>query len=133
MESKTLFVLLIKQDILAVGIWAKGQREPRELTTSRQDSLSFLAFHYDRRMAIEEQSRDTKGARFGLQLVWTQIKTSPSLSLFHPADRLSPIAPDRHWPRPGSTPTQDTTPLEIEGTPIISVFRRPLLLPLFPA
>ena len=38
-----------------IGIWAKGQREPWWLATSRDDSLSFLASLYDRRMAIEEQ------------------------------------------------------------------------------
>jgi hypothetical protein len=31
-------------------------------------------------MAIEEQIRDTKGARFGLKLVWTQIKTPQALA-----------------------------------------------------
>ena len=65
-----------------VGIWAKGQREPWWLATSRDDSLSFLASLYDRRMAMEEQIRDTKGARFGLQLVWTQIKTPQALARF---------------------------------------------------
>jgi hypothetical protein len=33
-------------------------------------------------MAIEEQIRDTKGARFGLKLVWTQIKTPQALARF---------------------------------------------------
>jgi hypothetical protein len=33
-------------------------------------------------MAIEEQIRDTKGARFGLRLVWTQIKTPQALAPF---------------------------------------------------
>jgi len=65
-----------------IGIWAKGQREPWWLATNREDSLSFLASLYDRRMAIEEQIRDTKGARFGLQLVWTQIKTPQALARF---------------------------------------------------
>ena len=33
-------------------------------------------------MAIEEQIRDTKGARFGFALVWTQITTPESLARF---------------------------------------------------
>ena len=33
-------------------------------------------------MAIEKQIRDTQGARFGLQLVWTQIKTPQALARF---------------------------------------------------
>lgn len=65
-----------------VGIWAKGQRELWRLATSPNDSLSFLASLYDRRMAMEEQIRDTKGARFGLQPVWTQIKTPQALARF---------------------------------------------------
>ncbi len=33
-------------------------------------------------MAIEEQIRDTKGARFELKLVWTQIKNPQALARF---------------------------------------------------
>lgn len=58
-----------------IYIWARGQREPWWVATNRKDSLSYLTSLYDRRMVIEEQIRDTKGARFGLQLVGTQIKT----------------------------------------------------------
>jgi len=68
--------------IRVVGIWAKGQREPWWLATNRDDSLSHLAALYDRRMGIEEQIRDTKGARFGFKLVWTQIKTPEALARF---------------------------------------------------
>jgi hypothetical protein len=46
------------------------------------NKLAHLAALYDRRMAIEEQIRDTKGARFGLKLVWTQIKTPQALGRF---------------------------------------------------
>lgn len=78
--------VLLRQDgaiqLRIVGIWAKGQREPWWLATNLEDSLSHLASLYDRRMAIEEQIRDTKGARFGLQLVWTQIKTPQALTRF---------------------------------------------------
>jgi hypothetical protein len=76
--------VLLRQDgavcVRVIGIWAKGQREPWWLATNLQDPLSHLASLYDRRMAIEEQIRDTKGARFGLKLVWTQIKTPQALA-----------------------------------------------------
>jgi hypothetical protein len=81
-----LGIVQLRQDsavsVRVLGIWAKGQREPWWLATNRQDSLSCLASLYDRRMAIEEQIRDTKGARFGLRLVWTQIKTPQALARF---------------------------------------------------
>jgi len=68
--------------VRVVGIWAKGLREPWWLATNCPESLSRLAALYDRRMAIEEQIRDTKGARFGFALVWTQIKTPEALARF---------------------------------------------------
>jgi hypothetical protein len=81
-----LGTVLLRQDgavrLRVIGIWAKGQREPWWLATNLEDSLAQLAAIYDRRMAIEEQIRDTKGARFGLKLVWTQIKTPQALSRF---------------------------------------------------
>ncbi len=81
-----LGTVLLRQDgavtVRVVGIWAKGQREPWWLATNLKDSLSHLAALYDRRMTIEEQIRDTKGARFGLKLVWTQIQTPQALARF---------------------------------------------------
>jgi hypothetical protein len=81
-----LGTVLLRQDgavsVRVIGIWAKGQREPWWLATNLEDSLAHLAALYDRRMAIEEQIRDTKGARFGLKLVWTQIKTPQALARF---------------------------------------------------
>ncbi|MGB9700661.1 MAG: transposase [Thermodesulfobacteriota bacterium] len=78
--------VLLRQDgavtVRVIGIWAKGQKEPWWLATNRDDSLPQLAALYDRRMAIEEQIRDTKGARFGLKLVWTQIQTPEALARF---------------------------------------------------
>jgi len=78
--------VLLRQDgalkVRVIGIWAKGQREPWWLATNLEESLAYLASLYDRRMAIEEQIRDTKGARFGLKLVWTQIKTPQALARF---------------------------------------------------
>ena len=37
---------------------------------------------YDRRLAIDEQFRDTKGCRFGVRLAWTQFRTPASLARF---------------------------------------------------
>jgi hypothetical protein len=37
---------------------------------------------YDRRMTVEEQSRDTKGRRFGVKLFWTQFRDPEALSRF---------------------------------------------------
>ena len=68
--------------VRVVGVWAKGRREPWWLATNRADSLGLLVSLYDRRMTIEEQIRDTKGARFGFALVWTQITTPEALSRF---------------------------------------------------
>lgn len=68
--------------VRVVGFWAKGQKEPWWLATNLAEPLSQLASLYDRRMAIEEQIRDTKGARFGLQLVCTQIRTPQALARF---------------------------------------------------
>jgi hypothetical protein len=68
--------------VRVVGIWGKGQREPWWLATNLEDPLARIAALYDRRMAIEEQIRDTKGARFGLKLVWTQIQKPAALARF---------------------------------------------------
>lgn len=68
--------------VRVVGIWGRGQREPWWLATNLEDPLARIAALYDRRMAIEEQIRDTKGARFGLKLVWTQIHTPTALARF---------------------------------------------------
>lgn len=85
-QARDLGTVLLRQDgavsVRVIGIWAKGQREPWWIATNREEGLSYLASLYDRRMAIEEQIRDTKGARFGLQLVWTQIKTPEALARF---------------------------------------------------
>jgi hypothetical protein len=85
-QAIDLGIVTLRQDaavkVRVIGIWAKGQKEPWWLATNRQDSLSYLASLYDRRMAIEEQIRDTKGARFGLKLVWTQIITPQALVRF---------------------------------------------------
>jgi hypothetical protein len=79
------WVKLRQQDsveVRVVGIWQRGAREPWWLATNLDLSLGRLATLYDRRMAIEEQIRDTKGARFGFGLVWTQITTPSALARF---------------------------------------------------
>jgi len=68
--------------VRVIGVWAKGRRQPWWLATNRSDSLGQLVSLYDRRMTIEEQIRDTKGARFGFALVWSQIATPEALSRF---------------------------------------------------
>ena len=65
-----LGTVLLRQDaavaVRVVGIWGRGQREPWWLATNLEDPLARIAALSDRRMAIEEQIRDTKGARFAL-------------------------------------------------------------------
>lgn len=69
-------------EVRVVGIWQRGAKEPWWLATNLDAPLGRLATLYDRRMAIEEQFRDTKGARFGFALVWTQITTPSALARF---------------------------------------------------
>jgi hypothetical protein len=69
-------------EVRVVGIWQRGAREPWWLATNLDVPLARLAALYDRRMAIEEQFRDTKGARFGFALVWTQLTTPEALARF---------------------------------------------------
>lgn len=69
-------------EVRVVGIWQRGAKEPWWLATNLDAPLGRLATLYDRRMAIEEQFRDTKGARFGFALVWTQISTPTALARF---------------------------------------------------
>jgi hypothetical protein len=85
-RAMDLGTIRLRQDaavsVRVVGIWARGQREPWWLATNLEEPLARIAALYDRRMAIEEQIRDTKGARFGLKLVWTQIHTPAALARF---------------------------------------------------
>lgn len=64
-----------------IGLWARGQKEPWWLATDSKDSLADVVALYDRRMAIEQQIRDTKGCRFGVKLEWTQFKKPQYLSI----------------------------------------------------
>lgn len=66
-----------------VGVWACGQSEPWWLATDLlKEELADVVALYDRRMAIEQQIRDTKGCRFGVKLIWTQFQNPQYLSRF---------------------------------------------------
>ena len=64
-----------------IGVWAYGQAEPWWLATDLlKEGLADVVALYDRRMAIEQQIRDTKGCRFGVKLIWTQFQNPQYLS-----------------------------------------------------
>ncbi|HEX8149784.1 MAG TPA: hypothetical protein VF591_21570 [Pyrinomonadaceae bacterium] len=56
-----------------IGVWAKGAKEVWWLATDPENAVSKVVSYYDRRVGIEEQSRDAKGVRFGLKLKWTRL------------------------------------------------------------
>jgi hypothetical protein len=56
-----------------IGVWAAGAKEAWWLATNLDNRVSKVVSYYDRRMGIEEQFRDAKGQRFGVQLRWTQF------------------------------------------------------------
>ncbi len=72
----------IKCPVRIVGVWAKDSKEPWWLATNLEVDASTVASYYDRRMAVEEQLRDQKGCRFGVQLYWTQFRTPEHLGRF---------------------------------------------------
>lgn len=57
--------------VRVIGVRARGQHEPWWIATSLDLPVSRVAGFYDRRMAVEEQFRDTKGCRFGVEMYWT--------------------------------------------------------------
>jgi hypothetical protein len=65
--------------VRVVGIWAQGQAEPWWMATSLSGSLKRVSQYYDRRMGVEEQFRDTKGARYGAQMKWTAFQSSQAI------------------------------------------------------
>jgi len=85
-QAVDLGELWVRQDravkTRVIGLWARGQKEPWWLATDSKDSLADVVALYDRRMAIEQQIRDTKGCRFGVKLEWTQFKNPQYLSRF---------------------------------------------------
>lgn len=62
-----------------VGIWKKGEKEPWWLATRMRSSVRRLGMLFDRRTSIEEQFRDSKGARYGAQFKWTHFQTPEAL------------------------------------------------------
>lgn len=68
--------------VRVVGYWAPGAREPWWVATNLTCAPSHVLSLYDRRMAIEEQFRDTKGKRFGVKLGWTQFRDPQALARF---------------------------------------------------
>gem|GEM_PF-2262688 len=85
-QAVDLGELWVRQDravkTRVIGLWARGQKEPWWLATDSKDSLADVVALYDRRMAIEQQIRDTKGCRFGVKLEWAQFKKPQYLSRF---------------------------------------------------
>jgi hypothetical protein len=65
-----------------VGVWAPRQPEPWWLATTLADPVVDIVACYDRRMAIEEPCRDTKGRRFGVRREWTPFRTPADLARF---------------------------------------------------
>jgi len=60
-----------------------GESEPWWLAYRLlKEGLADVVALYDRRMAIEQQIRDTKGCRFGVKLIWTQFQNPQYLSRF---------------------------------------------------
>ena len=66
-------------NVRVIGVWAPGQEEPWWLATSLTGKAKVVVELYDRRMAVEEQFRDSKGCRFGLKIEWTAFQDPRSL------------------------------------------------------
>lgn len=60
-----------KVRVRLIGVWARESAEIRWLATNLQSPVAEVVGLYDRRMSIEEQFRDAKGAHFGSRLKWT--------------------------------------------------------------
>jgi hypothetical protein len=56
-----------------IGVWARAAKEVWRLATNVEGEVAEVVSLYDRRMGIEAQFRDVKGARFGMKLKWTQF------------------------------------------------------------
>jgi hypothetical protein len=66
--------------VRVVGVGALGQPELWWLATELTEPLDEIVALYDRRMALEEPFRDTKGGRFGVRLAWTPCRTPADLT-----------------------------------------------------
>lgn len=80
---KDFGVVTLRQDkaiqVRLIGVWAKKSKEIWWLATNLKLPVQDLVALYDRRMSVEEQFRDSKGARFGVRLKWTEFKRSEYL------------------------------------------------------
>lgn len=66
-----------------IGVWANSSQEIWWLATNLKKPVSEIVGFYDRRMAIEEQFRDAKGARFGLKMKWTCFEKAQYLETMY--------------------------------------------------
>jgi hypothetical protein len=63
-----------KVRVRLIGVWAFESKEIWWLATNLKSPVAEVVGLYDRRMSIQEQFRDAKGARFGVKLKWTQFE-----------------------------------------------------------
>lgn len=77
-EMVDLGVVELREDravkVRVVGIHARGQKEAWWIATSLSTTVADVASWYDRRMGVEEQLRDSKGCRYGVQIYWTTFE-----------------------------------------------------------
>ena len=97
--------------VRVVGVWMEGQNEPWWLATSLDASPTRVAEIYDRRMAVEEQFRDTKGCRFGLKMEWTQFKTCEAINRMYLLTALAMVA----WTAAGIWASYDDPTMRYES------------------
>lgn len=75
---RDLGIVTLRQDeaikVRLIGVWAEQSKEIWWLATNLKLSVAEVVALYDRRMSCEEQFRDSKGARFGVRLKWTEFK-----------------------------------------------------------
>jgi len=63
-----------------MGVGAPGRQDPWWLATNLTAPRGEIVAVDDRRMAIEEPLRETKGCRFGLKLEWPQFRAPEYLA-----------------------------------------------------
>jgi hypothetical protein len=78
--------------VRVIGVWKKNEDEPWWLATAMEETLAKLVSLYDRRTSIEEQFRDSKGARYGAQMKWTHFKRPEALDRLWLLSALSLVA-----------------------------------------
>jgi hypothetical protein len=76
-QKVDLGLVELRQDgavqVRVIGVWARGQKEPWWIATNLPLAAEEVASFYDRRMAVEEQLRDAKGCRYGVEIFWTKF------------------------------------------------------------